>query len=43
MQSLETDDSDDNMIRLTGLLRRLCEYSLLLPLLAKLEAVFARH
>ena len=27
MQSLETDDSDENMIRLTGLLRRLCEYS----------------
>ena len=32
MQSLETDGSDENMIRLTGLLRRLCEYSAQLPL-----------
>ena len=32
IQSLETDGSDENMIRLTGLLRRLCEYSAQLKL-----------
>ena len=31
-QPLETDGSDENMIRLTGLLRLLCEYSAQLPL-----------
>ena len=32
IQSLETDGSDVNMIRLTGLLRCLCEYVAQLPL-----------
>ena len=32
MQSPETDGSDENMIRLTGLLWHLCEYSAQLPL-----------
>ena len=32
IQSLESDGSDENMIRLTGLLRRLSEYSPQLPL-----------
>ena len=32
IQSPETDGSEENMIRLTGLLRRLCEYSAQLPL-----------
>ena len=31
-QSLAADSSDENMIRLTGLLRCLCEYSTQLPL-----------
>ena len=32
IQPLETDDSDENMIRLTGLFRRLCAYFAQLPL-----------
>ena len=32
IQSLETDGSDENTIRLTGLLRRLCEYAAQFPL-----------
>ena len=32
IQSFETDGSDEEMIRLTGLLRRLCAYSPQLPL-----------
>ena len=32
IHSLETDGSDENMIRLTGLLRRLCECAAQLPL-----------
>ena len=32
IQSLETDGSDENMIRLTRLLRRLCEYAAQLSL-----------
>ena len=35
IQSLENDGSDGNMIRLTGLLRRLCENAAQLPLLVQ--------